>query len=305
MSERGTTYIVISPVKDEVQHVEATLRSMAAQTLRPAQWIIVDDGSQDATPQILAAWAREHSWIRVLRMERDTPRGPGSAVIRAFQAGFDQVRGREFDLIVKLDCDMEFSPDYFERLLAKFQQDDRLGIASGIYLELQDGKWKPVWMPSYHACGASKVIRAKCWEDIGGFVAARGWDTVDEIRAQCRGWRTSHFPELQMRHHRREGEGIGQLRTNAMHGEVYYVTGGGFLFFLLKALHRMFTGRPFLWGGLALFWGYAKPWLSVRPRLVTREEARHYRRLLNARLWGGFGRVGAWLGMKSAVRGSH
>jgi biofilm PGA synthesis N-glycosyltransferase PgaC len=305
MSSDGCNYVVVSPVRDEAKHVEVTLRSVTGQTLRPSLWVIVDDGSQDETPEIVAAWAMEHPWIRTLRIERDTPRGPGSAVVRAFQAGFELVRISRFDFIVKLDCDMEFAPDYFERLLAKFHQDERLGIASGSYLEQQHGEWQPVWMPPYHACGASKVIRAKCWEEIGGFVPARGWDTVDEIRAQCRGWKTAHFPELKMRHHRREGEGIGQLRTNAMHGEVYYSTGGGFFFFLLKVLHRMFSGRPYLFGGLALFWGYLKPLLGGQARLVTAAEARHYRRLLNARIWSGFGRLAGGLRMKPAPRGTH
>ncbi len=304
MPRAGNSYVVISPVKDEAKNIEATLRSMTAQTVRPSLWVIVDDASRDETPQIVGRWAKKHPWIRPLRIERDGQRQPGSAVIRAFQLGYELIRGSEFDFIAKLDCDMEFSADYFEQLLSKFHQDERLGIASGIYLEVKNGEWKPVPMPGYHAAGASKVIRAKCFEEIGGFLPARGWDTVDQIRAQCRGWTTAHFPELQMRHLRPEGEGIGKLRTNVMHGEIYYATGGGLFFFLLKVLHRMFTGRPALLAGLALFWGFLKPWASGRARLVTQEEGRHYRRQLNARIWNGCGRLGARLGMKSAVRGS-
>ena len=63
----------------------------------------------------------------------------------------------------------------------------RLGIASGVYLEkCENGAWKEVVMPSYHAAGACKVLRRKCFEEIGGFITAAGWDTVDEIRAMTR-----------------------------------------------------------------------------------------------------------------------
>jgi biofilm PGA synthesis N-glycosyltransferase PgaC len=99
------------------------------------------------------------------------------------------------------------------------------------------------------------------------------------------GWRTKHFSELPMKHWKREGAGIGLLRTNIMHGEIYYLTGGSLLFFALKVLHR-FKSRPFVVGGLATFWGYARAAIRRQQRLVTREEARCYRSLLNQRIFG-------------------
>jgi hypothetical protein len=140
-------------------------------------------------------------------------------------------------------------------------------------------------MPAYHAAGASKVMRSRCFADIGGFVRERGWDTVDEVRAQVKGWRTTHFPELTFRHLKPEGSGIGNLRTHAMHGDVYHLTGGGPMFLIFKALHRMVAGTPPVVGGLALLYGYLRSRLSGRRRLVSDEEAQHYRRLLNRRLF--------------------
>jgi poly-beta-1,6-N-acetyl-D-glucosamine synthase len=125
---------------------------------------------------------------------------------------------------------------------------------------------------------------ARCFEDIGGFVRERGWDTVDEVRAQVKGWTTKHFPDLQFRHLKPEGSGIGSLRTSVMHGEVYFLTGGGVLFLLLKVAHRMVSGAPRVVGGLAMLFGYLRSRLSGRERLVSPAEARHYRRLLNQRL---------------------
>ena len=145
--------------------------------------------------------------------------------------GYDLVRNEAYDFIVKFDCDLDFAPDYFERLLRRFQEDPKLGIASVVYLENRNGKWKQVKMPPYHAAGQTKVVRAKCFADIGGFVVSRGWDTVDEIRAHAMGWNTRHFEDLFFYHLKAEGSGIGFLRTNEMHGEIFYLTGGGQLFF--------------------------------------------------------------------------
>ena len=277
-------FVVISPVKDEERCVEETLRSMACQLVKPVKWIIVDDGSIDRTSEIIEQYRADNDFIEVLRNPPGSVRRPGSAVIRAFDRGYQAANGLEYDLIVKLDCDLSFDPDYFAKLIAKFIADSNLGIASGVYAERVDGsEWSEIIMPEYHAAGASKIIRRQCFMEIGGFIASPGWDTVDEIRAIARGWRSTHFPEAKMKHWKVEGSGIGSLRTNAMHGEVYYRTGGGLLFFFLKVLNRM-TQPPRLTGGLAMLWGYLRTMTQRKPLLVTPAEARVYRALLNGRI---------------------
>lgn len=278
-------YVVISPVKDEERYVERTLQSMARQTVKPVRWIIVDDGSSDRTPALIERFQRDHSFVRIVTRPAGQARQPGSAVIGAFNLGYDHAREVDHDFVVKLDCDLSFEADYFEKLLSEFSADPKLGIASGVYLEAPDGEtWREIAMPAYHAAGASKVMRRTCFDQIGGFIAARGWDTVDEIRALARGWRTGHFRGLKMKHWKLEGSGIGPLRTSLMHGEIYYRTGGSGFFFVLKLLHRTLR-RPLIFGGLAMFWGYARS-MARRERLVTADEARCYRALLHDRILG-------------------
>lgn len=278
-------YLVISPVKDEEKYVERTLRSMRAQTIKPVRWIIVDDGSTDSTPAILRALAEDQPWITIITREPGRDRLPGSAVMHAFYHGLEHAAGVEYDYIVKLDCDVDLPDDYFERILGRFEQQPRLGIASGIYLEEGTDGWKPIPMPSYHAAGASKVMRADCFRDFGGFVRERGWDTVDELRAQVKGWATTHFADVEFKHLKQEGSGIGNFRTNVMHGDVYYLTGGGPLFLSLKVAHRMVAGSPPVVGGLAMLYGYLRCLIGRRRRLVNDAEASHYRRLLNQRIF--------------------
>ena len=279
-------YLVVTPVKDEERYVEHTLRSMAAQTVKPECWIIVDDGSSDRTPELLAKYAAQHNFIKIITNPRGQPRQPGSAVIRAFNRGYDEAKDVDYDCVVKLDCDLSFEPDYFEKLLMQFATNPKLGIASGVYWEAADGvNWNEIAMPSYHACGASKVIRRECWEQIVGFIPSRGWDTVDEIRAITHGWQTTHFRDLKMKHWKIEGTGIGPWKTNIMHGEIYYLTGGGIFFFLLKVLHRL-KSKPVILGGVAVLWGYLRSLFSRKQRLVNAAEARCYRELLNARIFG-------------------
>lgn len=277
-------YIVVSAVRNEAPFVKRTLASMARQDAKPLVWLLVDDGSTDDTVAIVRNFAGKNSFIRIV--EGTTPRDAsiGGRIVAAFNQGYDTVRGIDHDFVVKLDCDLSFDRSYFSRLFERFNHDPSLGIASGVYLEpLSTGRWKQISMPPYHAAGASKAVRRECFEQIGGFVPCRGWDTVDEIRAMTRGWTTKHFPELRIRHWKVEGSRIGALRTSAMHGEVYYRTRGSLLFLALKIAHRALS-YPWLVSSGALAFGYARAALRRSPRLVNEAEGRYYRALLKRRL---------------------
>jgi biofilm PGA synthesis N-glycosyltransferase PgaC len=303
--QANSRYILITPVRNEEKYVQRTLESVISQTRKPARWIIVDDNSEDRTPVILDECAKRFDWIRILRTHRTGERQPGSPVIRAFNAGYALVRDTDFDFVVKLDCDLDLPPDYFERLMARFHLDDKLGIASGVYLEQKQGRWSPVRMPIYHAAGASKMMRRSCFEDIQGFVPSRGWDTIDEIRAQLAGWKTGHFEDVKFLHLKQEGSGIGMLRTNMMHGEIYYLTGGGPVFFFLKFLDRLVHARPLLVAPLAMLLGFLRPLILRHRRLVTGAEAKFYRRLLNQRIRRSVAVLAGKSGAKHTVQGAQ
>ena len=85
-------YVVITPVRDEERHVEATVRSVAAQTIPPREWIIVDDGSSDRTGDILDQYAAQFPWIRVIHRPNRGFRKSGGGVIEAFYDGYSALR---------------------------------------------------------------------------------------------------------------------------------------------------------------------------------------------------------------------
>jgi len=284
VESRPRSFVVITPAKDESQYIERTIASMLRQTARPKKWIIVDDGSRDSTLEIVKECARRCAWIVPVAVRRDAERKPGSAEIRAFYVGYDLMREDDYDFVVKLDADLELPSDYFERMLGEFDRDPLLGIASGVFDEMHDGVKCTVKMPEYHAAGASKIVRRQCLLDIGGFPLSPGWDTADEIKAQARGWRTRHFPQIHFMHLRPEGQAIGLLRTSSDHGKMYYAYGGGPVFLLFKAIRRMVFGKPLVLGGVALFFGYVNAAIRNQSRLVSKAEANLYRKLLNSQV---------------------
>jgi poly-beta-1,6-N-acetyl-D-glucosamine synthase len=278
-------YVIISPARDEEEFIDRILDSVAKQTVRPLRWILIDDGSNDGTPRIIEEFGKQHDWMTLLRKQQGKVRNPRPAVVHAFNAGYELVKDLQFEIVVKLDTDLELPPDYFERLLSKFALNKRLGIASGVYYEKSNTGLQMIQMPSYHAAGASKAIRRECFEQIGGFVPTAGWDTLDEIRAQMKGWETRHYEDIPFHHLRPEGSAIGLLRTFETNGRTYYMLGGGWFFFLLKCLRYALIAKPFLRGGVEMMKGYMRSLLSKESRAVNHEEARHYRATLRKRLF--------------------
>ena len=53
-------YLIISPCRNEEQYMRKTLDSVCQQSVTPDKWVIVDDGSTDATPTILEEYAQKY-----------------------------------------------------------------------------------------------------------------------------------------------------------------------------------------------------------------------------------------------------
>jgi glycosyltransferase involved in cell wall biosynthesis len=277
-------YLIITPVKDEERYIGQTIKSVLGQTLKPYRWVIVDDDSTDRTVELIKPFCERYPWIQLIQTRRGPERRTGFKEASAFNFGYEAVKDLDFEYVVKLDGDILFGKDYFEKLLEHFEKDDTLGIASGIYFEKDKKGWKAIPMPEYHAAGASKVVRRRCFELIGGFLTTPGWDSVDQIRAHSLGWKTCHFKEIHFFHLRNEGSDMGYLKTNMMHGEIYYLTGGSKWFFLFKVIHRILLGRPIGLGGIMMLIGFLTPMIQRKKLLVSPEEAKLYRQRLDQRI---------------------
>src|SRR5689334_22426967 len=108
-------YVIISPVRNEARYLPKTIASVVSQSIRPRWWILVDDGSSDETRQIIDEAASRHAWIKAIhRLDRGCRRA-GSGVMEAFYDGYSLVQGESWEFIVKLDGDLSFDSDYFER----------------------------------------------------------------------------------------------------------------------------------------------------------------------------------------------
>jgi poly-beta-1,6-N-acetyl-D-glucosamine synthase len=271
-------YIIISPVRNEERYLASTLAAVAAQTIRPALWILVNDGSSDGTGKIIAEAGKQYDWVLGLERRDRGFRQAGAGVIDAFYEGYAQIGDKPWDFLVKLDGDLTFAPEYFAACLAHFDRDPRLGIGGGTICQSADGRLltESSVDPAFHVRGATKIYRAACWKDIGGLIHAPGWDTVDEFKANMLGWRTQTFSELKIVHHRHAGEAYGQWSNWTKNGLANYVAGYHPLFMLAKCVKRAFH-KPPLVVATGLFVGYMLGYLKRVPQVPDPNVVRYVR----------------------------
>ena len=277
-------YVLIAPCRDEEQYMRRTLDSLAAQTLPPALCVVVDDGSTDATPQILAEYAQRLPWLKIVTRANRGRRAVGPGVIEAFYAGLETVDLDDFDYVCKLDLDLDLDAGYFEALVEKMEAEPRLGTFSGKpYVEIE-GRLIPEPAGDEMSVGMTKFFRTACFRQIGGFVREVMWDGIDCHRARLMGWLagSSDSPKaLRFQHLRPMGSSQVGIHTGRQrHGFGQWFMGTGPLYILASSVFRM-AHPPYLTGGLSMLLGYLKAAWNKVPRY----EDLRFRRFLRRYQW--------------------
>jgi biofilm PGA synthesis N-glycosyltransferase PgaC len=277
-------YVIVSPVRDEEQYLESTIQGVIRQTVLPAEWIIVNDGSSDNTGRIAECYAKSYPWIRVVHRDDRGRRVPGSGVVEAFYDGYRRLVFQDWDFVVKLDGDVGLDPDYFEQCFERFKQDPLLGICGGVMYCMIDGKLQRESHPMFHVRGPIKLYKRSCWNGIGGLIQAAGWDTVDEVQANRLGWRTKTFADLKVIHQRPTGAALGAWKDGVKMGRAAYICGYHPLFMAAKFMKRLFA-RPYFISALSHGYGFISSyWKRVRrvedPDLIRYLRSQQLRRLL-------------------------
>jgi glycosyltransferase involved in cell wall biosynthesis len=279
MSDRARlSYALVTPARDEADNLRRLAGSLLNQDALPVAWVVVDNGSTDATYDVVSSLAQAHDWIEVLSSPSARTAQPGTPIVRAVHAGLARVP--RVDVVVKLDADVSMGPEYFAALLAAFESDPKLGIASGECYEEHDGKWIPTHVTGSHVRGATRAWRWECLQAVLPLddTVPCVEDLVDELKATALGWHTGIVPGLRFCHHRRVGErdGGSAVRWRWQGRAAYYVR---YRFWYLMARSAFRARRDP--EALAMISGYLRAAVSREPRcmdaLVTRELHRRQR----------------------------
>ena len=269
-------FAIVTPVKDEINYFPKTVESILSQEVKPDKWIIIDDGSTDGTTEIIRKIEKENSWIEGLYREPTKVRKVGGEFVLGL--GLEKLNFDDYDFIVRMDGDLEFSPLYFKKLIERFEEDDNLGIASGVCFITRNGKVYEEKHPRFHTRGPLKTYRTKCFKDIGGRLeSCLGWDAIDELKANMLGWKTYSFPDLKISHLKKTQNSKGPLKGGVNFGVALYNAGYHPLFVVLKAFFIVIN-RRFKSTSIGLLWGYFSSLVKRKPRPVDKELIKYVRK---------------------------
>lgn len=270
---------IISPVRDEARFIRITLDAMLAQTVRPQEWLFVDDGSTDETRNIIESYADKYSWIRVISRENRGFRQLGSGVIAAFNFGRENLANRNYVFIAKLDGDMSFPPKYLEVMLDRLTSEPHLAAVSGKVFRPEKDGYVEEFIIDEMVAGQFKLYKRAAFDEIGGFTQTILWDGIDIHRCRMKGYSTLSFqhPDARLIHHRL----MGSSDANVFKGRVRLGRGIWFmgyhpLYAVASGLFRMHE-RPYFIGGLIIIASYLYAAARREPQFDDREFVRDLR----------------------------
>jgi len=267
------SYVLISPCRDEAEHMRRTLESVIAQSVAPALWVVVDDGSTDDTSAILESYRTRLPYLKVVRRANRGARSVGPGVIEAFYAGLETVALREFAYLCKLDLDLDLPPRYFELLIQRMEANPRLGTTSGkpYFVAAGSGRLVAEVCGDEMSVGMTKFYRVQCFREIGGFVRQVMWDGIDCHRCRLLGWVAESVDEEALRfiHLRPMGssqKGIWSGRLRSGYGQ--YFMGTAPVYLVASAIFRL-PRHPVLLGSVAMIWGISRARYAESPATTT------------------------------------
>jgi len=158
---------IIIPAHNEEKHIEKCLESLIAQDYQDIEIVVVDNGSRDNTQKIVERYVERYGGkVRLLRLERNLGPGGGRNV------GSSNATG---EILVFVDADMVFPPDYIKKIIGPIQRGEALLTAhSTEYVANIDSQWVKVQGQVVRSCerGFSKIFRAiekRLFIRYGGF----------------------------------------------------------------------------------------------------------------------------------------
>jgi glycosyltransferase involved in cell wall biosynthesis len=179
-NQPNPTISVVMPVYNAATYLRAAVESILAQTFRDFELIALDDGSTDASLEILRQMAQQDTRIRVISR-------PNTGIVGALNDGVAAARG---EFIARMDADDIALPHRFRRQL-DFLRDNPGCVAVGSDVLQIDSDGDPIcvqhWAETHeeidkmllHGGGGlahpTAMIRTTAMQQIGGYRTEYQW----------------------------------------------------------------------------------------------------------------------------------
>ena len=197
---------VVTTVYNGAPYVDRAIPSILAQTYTDFEWIIVDDGSQDRTPEILRDLALRDPRVRVF--------SPGRlGLTAAANFGLNQARG---EYIARQDFDDRSYPDRLRLQVAYLDANPKVGVVGGHYVLVDENRGEryvrmppadhddivPAMAKSIPFANTIVAFRRRVWVEAGGYPEVADLeDLLLWLSAAKLGWRFANIPEVLGEHY--------------------------------------------------------------------------------------------------------
>jgi len=219
-------------------------------------------------------YSARHNFIHLVRKTANiNGQVDFSSKVHAIMMGYKMLAGIEYDFIGILDGDITFNSCYYEKILNKFSENSKLGIAGGIILDQYDDHCIIRSLNnSNYVSGCIQLFRRVCFEEIEGLqpIKEGGEDTIAVITAQMKEWEVEAFEELKIYHHKHSKATRDKLKEAFRAGRMFYALGSHPLFEILKSI-KSITAEPYLLFAMTRICGYLIPYFKRQRRPVTEE----------------------------------
>ena len=270
-------YIAITICKNEGKNLPSLFDSlMVKQTIKPSLWLIVDDGSEDNTSEIINKIKDEYpiQYIQLGKGERDIGIHVSKLISFGFESAIEYCRKKNviFDYMANIDGDIILAPDFFEHIISCFEKRTNLGIASGGLYHKIKGEIIRENIKQSEPSGSTLVISHKCFKDCEKIIISRVWESALISKARMKGWDTKRVEEAVSIETRLTNSAEGFWKGYSQKGRGACYLDYPMSYALLKGL--FFTLKKPYYTGIAYIYGYCS--LYLKREKIDDTEIRYY-----------------------------
>lgn len=264
---------IVTPLRNEEKNINKLFDAVSKQTTNIFYWVILENGSTDGSKKILKNIACpvnvEH--LEILNLTENSMNYElGSNYARIINYGFNFLKEKAYfnqiDFIGILDSDIFLEKKYYEKLLQLFSKDSKLGIASGVIVDL-DGTVEKTgnnWVR-----GGCRLWRQKCFNQTGYLVGPSA-DSLSTAKAICNKWLA--YPEINAIAYSRP---VGSRVNYRYYGEASYFRGCNPIYIFVKSVYQLFKLK--FEASQGLFFGYFSSIFKNKKRVSDKQVLNYYR----------------------------
>ncbi len=229
-------FLIVIPAHNEEASIIQCLQSIEKQTYQDYLCIIVNDGSTDATQNLVAQFCEGKNQFALLNLGTSVHQ-PGAKVVRTFYKGLESVYFKAYDVICKFDADIIFPEQYLESLRKVYLAQPNAGMVSGlVFIENENGDWVFENLSSKdHVRGPIKSYRIDCFLDMQGLRPVLGWDNIDVLLAKMHRYDVITIKNLWVKHLRPTAYKYKNQKAEKL-GEYFYNLGLNFPLAIISSL---------------------------------------------------------------------